>query len=204
LSAFSFTLHRGVTVLHETSGTATENLKEEHRVIERMLRILTVACDKLDKGEEVSPKVFMSAVDFIRTFADSCHHGKEEDVLFPMMEKRGFSRQAGPVGVMLMEHDQGRRFVRVLAEAVEKYERGDKTAKQAIILNVRGYAQLLAQHIPKEDGILYPLADKVLGASDQKELLERFEKIEKEKIGERRHREYLNLVARLEKELNIN
>ena len=187
--------------MHATS--ATENLKEEHRVIERMLRILNVACEKLEKGEEVSPEVFKKAIDFIRTFADSCHHGKEEDTLFPMVEKRGIPRQGGPTGVMLMEHDQGRGYVRGLAEAVGKYEKGDRTAKQAIIQNARGYTQLLAQHIPKEDDILYPLADKVLGPSEQKELLEKFEKIEHERIGEGKHHEYEHLVTELEKELNI-
>jgi len=188
--------------LHASS--ATENLKEEHRVIERMLRILNVACERLEMGEEVSPEVFKKAISFIRTFADSCHHGKEEDTLFPMVENHGIPRQGGPTGVMLMEHDQGRRFVRAFAEAVGKYERGDKTAKRAIIENALGYTRLLAQHIPKEDDILYPLADKVLGSSEQKELLEKFQSIEKEKIGEGKHQEYVHLVTELEKELNIS
>jgi len=187
--------------LHAIS--ATENLKEEHRIIERMLRILNVACEKLEKGQDVSPEVFKKTIDFIRTFADGCHHGKEEDTLFPMVEKHGIPRQGGPTGVMLLEHDQGRKFMRAFAEAVEKYEKGDKTAKQAIIQNARGYTQLLAQHIPKEDDILYPLADKMLGPSEQKALLKKFEKIEKERIGEGKHHEYERLVAKLEKELNI-
>jgi len=189
--------------LHAHSAASpTENLKEEHRVIERMLKILNVACDKLERGEEVSPQIFKRALDFIRTFADTCHHHKEEDVLFPSVEQHGFPRQGGPTGVMLIEHDQGRGFVRAFAEAVDRYERGDKTAKQAIIQNARGYASLLAQHIPKEDEILYPMADKVLSPSEQKEVLEKFEQIEK--IGEGKHHEYLHLVAELEKELKIS
>jgi len=187
--------------LHVTS--VTEDLREEHRVIERMLRVLNVACDRLEMGEEVSPDLFRRSIDFIRTFADSCHHGKEEDALFPVVEKRGIPRQGGPIGVMLMEHDQGRKFVRAFAQAVEKYGKGDKSAKQAIIENARGYARLLSQHIPKEDNILYPLADKVLGSSEQKELWEKFERIEKERIGEGKHQEYLHLVMEIEKELNI-
>jgi len=103
-----------------------------------------------------------------------------------------------------MEHDQGRGFVRAFAEAVEKYERGDKTAKQAIIENARGYTSLLSQHIPKENDILYPLADRMLGENQQKELLEKFEKIERERIGVGKHHEYLHLVMELEKGLNIS
>jgi len=188
---------------HATVTSATENLKEEHRVIERMLKILNVACEKLKKDEEVSPEIFKKTIDFIRTFADRCHHEKEEDALFPMIEQHGFPRQGGPIGVMLQEHDRGRMYVRVLAEAVEKYGKGDKTAKQAIIENAMGYAMLLSQHIPKEDEILYPMADKVLEPTEQKELLETFETIEKERIGEGKHHEYINMVMELERELNI-
>lgn len=190
--------------MHTTSATATGSLKEEHEVIERILRILNVACDKLERGEDVSPEIFKKAIDFIRTFADRCHGGKEEDCLFPMVEARGVPRQGGPTGVMLMEHDQGRGFVRGFAEAVEKYEKGDKSAKEAIIQNARGYSSLLSQHIPKENDILYPLADKMLGPAQQKELLEKFEKIENERIGVGKHHEYLHLVMELEKELGIN
>jgi hemerythrin-like domain-containing protein len=183
---------------------ATESLKEEHQVILRMIKVLVVASDKLEKGEDVSPEVFKKAVDFIRTFADRCHHGKEQDTLFPALGERGIPKHGGPIVVMLMEHEQGRQFVRGLAEAVARYEKGDKTAKSAIIENARGYAELLDQHIYKEDNILYPMGDKVLSESDNRELLERFEKIEREVIGEGKHEYYLHMIGELEKELGIN
>lgn len=189
---------------HVHAKSPTEALKEEHRVIERMLRILDAASQKVERDEKVPTEVFKKAVDFTRTFSDRCHHGKEEDTLFPAIERRGIPRHGGPVGVMLMEHDQGRNYVKGLAEAVERYERGDEKAKAAIVQNARGYTQLLAQHIPKEDNILYPLADQVLEPSDNEKLLERFEEIEKERIGEGKHHEYIHLVEELEKQLKIN
>jgi len=187
---------------HKHVESPTEVLKEEHRVIERMLRILDVACEKLEKGEEVSPGIFRRAIDFIRTFADRCHHGKEEETLFPLVEQRGIP--FGPTAVMRMEHEQGRGFVKALAEALGRYEQGNKNAKAAIMENARGYTQLLAQHIPKEDNVLYPLAERILGPSDQEELLEKFEEIERERIGEGKHHEYTHLVEEMEKQLNIS
>jgi hemerythrin-like domain-containing protein len=176
---------------------------DEHRVIERMLKILNVACEKLEIGEKVSPEVFTKAIDFVRTFADGCHHGKEEDTLFPMVEKHGLPRDRGPTGVMMMEHEQGRKYIRGLAEAVEKYSKGDKAVERAILENARGYVSLLSRHIPKEDTILYPLADRMLGPDEQEELLEKFEKIEMEKIGPGKHEYYLNMIKELENELGI-
>lgn len=182
---------------------ATENLKEEHQVILRMIKVLLVASDKLEKSENVSVDVFKKAIDFIRTFADRCHHAKEEDTLFPVLERRGILRHRGPIAVMLMEHEHGRLFVKGLNEALEKFEKGDKTAKDAIVENARGYADLLDQHIYKEDNILYPMGDKVLSEVDDRELLDKFEKIEKEIIGEGKHEYYLHVIAELEKELGI-
>ncbi len=184
--------------------SATENLKEEHHVILRMIKILTVASGKLERNEDVSINVFKNAVDFIRTFADRCHHGKEQDTLFPLMGKRGIPTQGGPIAVMLMEHEQGRRFVKGLADALAKYERGDKGAKEAIVDNARGYAELLDQHIYKEDTILYPMGDKVLSQSDNKELLGKFEEIEREIIGEGKHEYYLRMIEDLESELGTS
>jgi len=184
--------------------SATENLKEEHQVILRMIKVLNVASEKVNRGEEVDINVFRKAVDFIRIFADRCHHGKEQDTLFPTLGERGIPTHGGPIAVMLTEHEQGRQFVRGLAEAVERYESGDKSARSFIVENARGYAELLDQHIYKEDNILYPMGDRVLSASDNKELLEKFEKIEREIIGEGKHEYYLHMISELEKELGIS
>jgi hemerythrin-like domain-containing protein len=182
---------------------ATENLKKEHQVIIRMITVLIVASDKLEKGQDVSPNVFENALDFIKTFADRCHHGKEEDALFLVFGERGIPKHGGPIAVMLMEHEQGRLYVKGLTEALAKYKSGDKTAKSAIVENARGYADLLDRHIYKEDNILYPMGDKVLSESDNEKLLEKFEKIEKEIIGEGKHEYYLHMIEELEKELGI-
>jgi len=186
------------------STTATGQLKDEHKVILRMLRIVEVASEKLENGEKVSPSVFRDAIDFIRTFADKCHHGKEQDTLFPMLGRRGFPMQGGPIAVMLMEHDQGRDYVGKLAAAVDRYEGSDKAAENAIVENARGYVGLLRDHIHKEDNILYPMGDKVLTGDDNISLLVEFERIEKQVIGAGKHDYYLQMISKLEKEFGIS
>lgn len=184
-------------------GLPTTILMGEHKVIERMLKILNVASAILEE-EEVPMEVFEETIDFIGGFADSCHHGKEEEALFPLVEERGIPRNGGPKGMMRVEHEQGRRYVKAMAEAVERYKKGDINAKNDIIVNARGYTQLLSQHIPKEDNILYPLTDRVLKASDQVKLLGKLEEIERERIGEAKHDDYILLVEKLEKQLRIS
>jgi hemerythrin-like domain-containing protein len=181
----------------------TEELKEEHKVILRMLKVLEKAVQNLEEGKNVPAEVFKKAVDFMHNFADRCHHGKEEDILFPMMEKYGIPREGGPLGIMLYEHTLGRNFVKGLAEATGRYEKGDESAVKDLIKNARGYAGLLVPYIFKEDNILYTMADRNIPEKEKKVLEEKFEKIEKEVIGEGKHHEYLHLVEELEKKLGL-
>ena len=180
--------------------SATDTLREEHRLIERLLRVLDQAAGKVERGEEVSPTVFARALDFIRNFADRCHHGKEEDCLFPALERHGLPSQAGPLAVMLSEHEEGRQYVRGLAHALEQWQKGDKSAARAAARNARGYAALLASHIPKEDNILYPMGENILPEGVKKELLEAYEGVEK-RLGESKHHQYIHMIEELEREM---
>src|SRR3990167_9821333 len=109
---------------------ATEALKNDHRVIEKVLHVLEAASKKIDQGGEVPVDVLKKAADFIRNFADSYHHGKEENILFKSMEEKGFPREGGPIGVMLMEHDEGRGYERGLVEGIEKNAAGDSRSEE--------------------------------------------------------------------------
>jgi hemerythrin-like domain-containing protein len=175
----------------------TEQLKEEHQAIKVMLRISEKACQKLESGEEVNPEHLEQMVEFIRVFADKCHHGKEEDLLFTAMEEAGIPKESGPIGVMLTEHDMGRGYVRGMSEAVTQYKAGDRKASSAIVENARNYIALLTQHIDKEDHILYPMADMHLSEERQKELVEEFERVEREEIGVGKHEELHQLLEHL-------
>jgi hemerythrin-like domain-containing protein len=181
----------------------TEELKAEHRVIERMLDVLLAAAAKLEAGEAVPPEHLNQSVDFIRTFADRCHHGKEEDLLFTAMEEAGFPKETGPIAVMLAEHDQGRAFVREMAAAAEAYADGDADAGRTFARNASGYAALLADHIAKEDNILYEMADQRLPAEKQRELAAAFERVERERIGPGQHEAYHRLVDELSREYGV-
>lgn len=179
----------------------TEQLKQDHRVIERLLRVLFAASKQMQKGEEVDPQIFRKAIDFVRNFADKCHHGKEEDNLFPAIERQGFPREGGPIGMMLIEHEEGRAHIRALEGALNKYEAGDRSPQTKIDItgHAIGYAQLLTDHIQKEDNILYDIADHVIPDAEQKELVERFEHVEEELLGHGKHEYYIKLVDELER-----
>jgi len=176
---------------------AAEQLSQDHEAIKLMLQILEKICDKLESKEKVDPKHLEQILEFIKIFADKCHHGKEEELLFPAMEKVGIPKEGGPIGMMLEEHNMGRGYVKGMGNGIVKYTMGDYQAGLVIAENAQNYITLLAEHIDKENNILYPMTDIHLAEKDQKELLEGFEKIERERIGVGKHEEFHKLLERL-------
>lgn len=184
---------------------ATDILMSEHRVIERVITALETGANRFEEGQPVRPGFFIDAAEFIKGFADGCHHLKEEGVLFIAMSENGVPVQGGPIGAMLSDHEQGRLFTRGMREAAQQLEQGENAeAREKLLLNARGYANLLRGHIFKEDNILFPMANKVIPADDQEQVAEDFERVEHEETGAGVHEKYLGLAEKLEGEMGLS
>jgi len=170
---------------HHQTEKATALLSDEHRVIERVLGALEKLTEK-SAIECLEP--WKKALDFIRNFADRCHHVKEEKVLFPALEEHGIPNEGGPIGVMLQEHEEGRALVRTFAA-------GDPaTAVSAI----RRFVLLLREHITKENEVLFPMSDQVLPPAEQAAMMSKFEQAEAEIAGPKVHQQLIADLERLE------
>jgi len=170
---------------------------EEHRVIEQVLDSLEKAANRLSTGGVISMDFFLKAAEFIKGFADGCHHKKEEGVLFAAMVEHGMSRETGPVAVMLAEHEDGRRFTRAMGEGAERMRAGNTQALSEVIQNALGYVSLLRQHIQKEDRILFPMANQVIPSSLHEKVSQAFDRIEHEETGEGVHEKFLGIAGEL-------
>ncbi len=173
---------------HHGAAIPTNMLREEHEVILRALALLEHFGKRLEAGEPADRAALAWLREFFSTFADRCHHGKEEQHLFPALERHGIPKERGPLGVMLREHEEGRTFLRSMAQG------DDEQTAQAI----RGYASLLRAHIDKENGVLFPLAEQVLTEEEQQGLVGAFEAVEQAVAGPGVHERLLAQLARLE------
>jgi len=178
--------------------TPTEQLKEEHQGITLMLKILERVCAKMETKGKVDPAHLERIVEFFKVFADKCHHGKEEDLLFPEMEKAGIPKEKGPIGVMLAEHTRGRAYVRAMGKAATRYKQGEPRGRTEFAENARNYITLLTQHIQKENNVLFPMGDRVLAKEKQEKLVADFEDLEREKIGAGTHESFHELLHQLQ------
>jgi hemerythrin-like domain-containing protein len=118
----------------------------------------------------------------MRTFADQCHHGKEELLLFPALGEKGVPLQGCPVGALKSEHEVGRALVKELADATDAQQSGEPGAKARIVTALRGIAALYPNHIWKEDYLLFPMTIKVMSPAELQLLSGEFEKVD-ERIG---------------------
>jgi hemerythrin-like domain-containing protein len=182
---------------------ATDILSEEHRVIEQVLNCLEKLADEAAATGRLDAASALEALDFIKVFADECHHQKEEDLLFPALERRGFSRDHGPTGVMMAEHTTGREHVRAMKAAALAVQGGNPSAAADFVTQTRLYLHLLREHILKEDHCLFTMANNALTGEDQEQLLRAFHRVESQKLGEGTHQRYLDLATRLALRLNV-
>jgi hemerythrin-like domain-containing protein len=181
---------------------AMEILMEEHRVIEHVLNTLESSINLLEKGVQIRPEFFLSATDFMRGFADGCHHAKEEGILFYLMQQQGITEDGCPLGVMLAEHECGRQYTRALASAAQAMQAGSPGGNRRAIQSSRSYVALLRQHIMKEDNILFPMAEEIIPVNQHALLMEGFEHVEQVELGPGQHEKFHALATALEQELN--
>ena len=183
---------------HHHFEKATEALKQEHRIIEKVLG----AVEKLTKSPgEIPVELWEKAVDFIRNFADKCHHLKEEGLLFPTLEQHGIPREGGPIGMMLFEHEEGRGYVKAMVTALSHAKQDPQAARAELFQNARAYLRLLREHIAKEDQVLFEMVDSTLTPEEQKKLLKDFEEHEEKELGAGIHEKYLAIAKELEERL---
>lgn len=150
----------------------TQVLMQEHQLILRMINLLEHNTVRMERGNFTEWKFFADALDFIRTFADRYHHAKEEDVLFHALVENGMPAQRSPIEAMHIEHEQGRAHVGAMDAALRQIQAGAMEQVPTLAQHARAYAELLRQHIEKEDTILYPLAERVLPQGMRPDILD--------------------------------
>lgn len=153
-------VYHAVGVIAMNRGEALRALRADHEAVNRVLAQLDSALARSENPETLA--VLREAARFLAE--DLARHlAREEGFLFPVLE-RHIGREGGPVGVMLYEHEELRRLWPAFQGAVEA---ADLAAAASV---GRALADLLAEHVHKEDWVLFPLAERVLTEEELEEL----------------------------------
>lgn len=150
-------------------------LMHEHRLIERMIARIDEEAAKLKQGGQLDPVFIDAAVDFIRTYADQCHHGKEEDILFRELETRDLSPElARLMDELIADHKHGRALVGKLVAAKERYLASDSSAQGEAMECLVDLAEFYPKHIEKEDKHFFFPCMELFNPADRDAMLEEF------------------------------
>jgi hemerythrin-like domain-containing protein len=167
----------------------------EHRLIERMVGVLREEMNSIEKKEALHTELIDSGVDFFRTYADRCHHGKEEDILFRDLAKKRLSPEHKKIMEGLIEeHRFGRETVRQLLSAKERYAKGDATALKEIIGILKKLVEFYPAHIEKEDQHFFMPSMDYFSKEERDAMLQECWEFDKQLI----HEKYRQLVERFE------
>ncbi|MBX3462971.1 MAG: hemerythrin domain-containing protein [Planctomycetes bacterium] len=166
-------------------------LSAEHQTILAVLAAMAAEQRALFDGGPVREPFWQAALEFLAGYADRCHHGKEEQLLFAELEQAGMSRERGPTACMRAEHDMGRQARQAMVEALQDHD-APRLAEAA-----GGYVALLRDHIDKEDHVLFPLARSMLDAAAVARLQAGFARVEHDDLGEGVHGRYEQLARDL-------
>ncbi len=174
-----------------------EFLVNEHEMIERAMDVLKKELKKVTKGEYDSFGLKRS-LDFLMEFGDKIHNKKEEDFLFPLMIERGIPKD-GPIRVMLSEHDAERELLEKMSQEVEGLPKASAEEKNQFKQKGLDYLTIRAEHIWKENDVLYKMGSKVLTDDDKKELLASFRKVNLEHYGANAKEKFTSMLEEVEK-----
>jgi len=179
-------------------GKAIQDLMREHSKIIHILKIIEKIVSP-DNRLENTTKIQYSAeiLNFLKIFADKCHHGKEEEYLFKELVRRGIPNEGGPIGVMLQEHQMGRKLISSMTESLNSVD-----MKNFDVWATK-YVDLLKLHIKKENEVLFVMADRVLPETVQNELFEKFELYEENIIGHGVHEKLDAIINKISGELSV-
>jgi hemerythrin-like domain-containing protein len=166
----------------------------EHRLIERMLKIIRKEAERMRETNEIDPVFIDNVVDFVRVYADRTHHGKEEDILFRDLAKKNMTGEEKKImGELIQEHVLGRKTVGELVEAKKRHLAGDRSALATIGEKLELLVTFYPRHIEKEDKVFFPAMMKYLSEEEQERMLGEFWEFDRNMI----HEKYRHLVEEL-------
>jgi hemerythrin-like domain-containing protein len=166
----------------------------EHRLIEKMLKLAGKELEIIKKNKTVDPVFIDTLVDFIRTYADRTHHGKEEDILFKELKMKPLNnRDKKGMQELIDEHVSARKAVKELVESKTRYATGDPNSIDRIIEKLTFLIDFYPEHIRKEDKVFFPDTERYFSNEELDKMLNDFWNFDKKMIHEKYHELYETL-----------
>ena len=133
------------------------------------------------------------AVDFLRTYVDRTHHGKEEDIFFRDLAKKALSPDHKRiVDELIEEHKTARKMIGDLLEAKEHYLAGTEDAAEGVAACLNALIGFCPGHIEKEDEHFFFPCLNYFSSDEQEKMLEEIYEFDRAMI----HEKYTGMIEK--------
>lgn len=167
----------------------------EHRLIGRMVKLMKGELERVGEGNTVNLSFVDTAADFLRTYVDECHHGKEEAILFSHLSKKKLSLEHARLLQELMDdHVFGRNIVSKMVDAKQRYSLGDTQAEHEIVDHLRNLTEFYPLHVDKEDRNFFVPSMEYFDKGEKNAMLHDSWEFDRKMI----HKKYQEIVKQLE------
>ena len=150
-------------------------LRQDHEMTERVFAAMEA---RFATATGPSRAQVMKLVRYLGDYVDRCHNQKEEQHLFPRLVRAGMPRDAGPLAVMLDEHERARQILARLGSLGRAFAAGDAAALPDLRDAFTAYASLCKDHFWKESDVLYPAAKRMLSGEEAAAIVEGIDALE--------------------------
>ncbi len=170
-------------------------LMKEHRLIEKLITFMSVELEKIRQERQADIDILEKILDFIKIYAEKCHHGKEEEILFRGLDKKPLIPEHRQIlKELLAEHKYIRGVVNSLQLAKIRYSEGNVDSIPAIMEAMDELTIFYPRHIEKEDQRFFLPVMKYLSPAEQENMLISFGEFDQILI----HDKYQLMIRELE------
>ncbi len=182
-------------------NTVIEALEHDHRFINKVVATMTVLADDLQAESPLDPELLRSLVEFMRIFAEQCHHRKEERYLCAALAKKPLPNAWHILSILDKEHDRVHAMTDELARAVSAYVLDPRRGRDGLMSVFRNIVAFYPRHIWKEEYLFFPVARQLLSAGEQEEIARGYAETE-EQIGSDVHHAFEALARFVEEAIS--
>ena len=131
-----------------------EILREEHRNIEKLLRVMEQELSVFDRGERPDYEIFGAIIQFFKKYRNLCHHPKE-DIIYEKFKARDPGRAAS-ISDLQAEHREGAVRLRRVAQAIDSVLNDQELLRESVDRIVRDFIDSERRHIALENEVIFP------------------------------------------------
>ena len=154
--------------------SATESLREDHKQIKRLDKVIIKCYTGLYAGKNIPLSDIDKITLVIEEFLDSIHYSREEDSYFPCVASYDHLKQE--IRGLLIEHEFSRRIAIKIKHHVKRWKEGED-AREPVARFLKTYSTYLMDHMSKEEIFFDKAESDVLTKEEEYDMYEQFKSV---------------------------